>query len=233
MKLIKAIVGSESVVEAGMVEAYLRQHPAFFEEHLDLLESLAIPHPSGEAVSLVARQLDLLRQRNGKLQKQLSEILQIARDNDGLARRLHQLTLAMLDATCVDDALAGLRWSLHEGFEADFVCVRLLEPRVETPIGDLYAADDGAAAALADFIAAAGPQCGQPTAEQAARLFGSDADRVASYAAIPLSHAGLSGILAIGSCDPHRFDAGMGHHFLSQMGEIVAARLVNLLTVGN
>jgi uncharacterized protein len=232
MKWNKALADTErDAFESNLVESYLRKHPEFFQERLELLETMQVPHPSGEAVSLVARQLQLLRERNGKLQQQLNDILHIARDNDALSRRLHQLTLALLDAVSIDDALGGLRWSLHECFQADFVTVRLLEPVCETAIADLFVdRTDPAATYVASLLEGGTPECGFPAPDQAALLFGNDAHLIMSYALIPLSHAGLKGVLAIGSCDPSRFEAGMGHLFLTQMGEIVAARFVTLLT---
>jgi uncharacterized protein YigA (DUF484 family) len=212
------------------VAAYLRDHPDFFQHHLDVLETLNVPHPSGEAVSLVSRQLELLRERNRKLHAQINDILHIARDNDALFQRIHRLTLALLDATSLDDALASLRWLLHDCFDADFVAVRLLEPRIDCPIADLCV--DAQAVETGHFRAlleSGRPECGRTDAAWAAYLFGSDADEVRSHAAVPLQHAGLKGLLAIGSRDSSRFDADMGHLFLTQMGEIVAARLVALV----
>jgi len=232
MKWTKVLADSErDAFETNLVESYLRQHPDFFTDRHELLESMRVPHPSGEAVSLVAHQLKLLRERNAKLQQQLNDILHIARDNDALSRRLHQLTLALLDAVSIDDAMAGLRWSLHECFQADFITVKLVEPRCETALADLFARPGGAVSEyIGSLLQTGAPECGFPTPDQAALLFGSDAHLVLSFALIPLSHAGLKGVLAIGSCDPHRFEAGMGHLFLTQMGEIVAARFVTLLT---
>lgn len=234
MKLGKARRQEKGEITAAEVEEYLRQHQDFFHHHLDLLEGLRLPHPCGEAVSLVSRQIDLLREKNRKLQVQLNDILQIARDNDALFRRIHQLTLALLDATSLDDALAGLRWLLHECFQADFVAVRLIHPVVDSPIADLYIAQDVEALTQLDpWLEAGEPECGQPTSEQARFLFGADAHEVLSYAVVPLRHAGLKGLVAIGSRSSNRFEAGMGHLFLSQMGDIVAARLVSLLAAFN
>lgn len=231
MKLSKARRTEGGTITAAEVEVYLRQHQDFFHHHLDLLEGLKLPHPCGEAVSLVSRQIDLLREKNRKLQLQLNDILQIARDNDALARRIHQLTLALLDAASLDDALAGLRWLLHECFQADFVAVRLIHPVIDCPIADLCIAQDAdELIRLYPRLEAGEPECGQPTSEQADFLFGVSAHEVLSYALVPLQHAGLKGLLAIGSRSASRFEAGMGHLFLSQMGEIVAARLVSLLT---
>lgn len=230
MKANKAQRQNIEAITADDVEAWLRRRPDFFHQHLDLLEILKVPHPCGEAVSLVSRQIDLLREKNRRLQVQLNDILQIARDNDSLFWRIHRLTLALLDANSLDDALAALRWLLHECFQADFVAVRLLDPIFDSPIADLcVAADCPELAHFSQLLEGGKPECGQPTPALAELLFGSDAPEVLSHAIIPLQHAGLKGVLAIGSRNSSRFDAGMGHLFLSQMGEIVAARLVSLL----
>lgn len=230
MKLSNAHRQELDEVTAAAVEEYLRRHPDFFHHHLDLLEGLKLPHPCGNAVSLVARQIDLLREKNRKLQLQLNDILQIARDNDALFRRLHQLTLSLLDAISLDDALAGLRWLLHGCLQADFVSVRLIRPVFDSPIGDLCVPPESEELAYIQPLLETGkPECGQPSLQHAEFLFGADGQHVSSYALVPLQHAGLRGFLAIGSRSPSRFQAGMGHLFLSQMGEIVAARFVSLL----
>jgi uncharacterized protein YigA (DUF484 family) len=220
----------EGSIEAADVEAYLRRHPDFFERNLELLEVLKVPHPCGGAVSLISRQIERLRDKNRRLQLQLNDIVQIARDNDNLHQRTHQLTLTLLDAVTVEDALGGLKWGLHQYFQADFVAVRLFGPRFETPLANLYMARDSAAVdALAVFLESGQPCCGRPDAEQAILLFGRDAPEVLSHALVPLQHAGLRGLLAIGSRDPERFQPGLGFLFLTQLGEVVSARLAGLL----
>ena len=73
------------------------------------------------------------------------------------------------------------------------------------------------------------PECGIPSREQVVFLFGANASEVESIALVPLQHAGLKGVLAIGSRDSKRFEPGMGSLFLSQMGDVVAGRFVMLL----
>ena len=46
-------------LDAHTVAEYLRLHPAFFAEYDELLPDLIIPHQSGQAVSLVERQVKL------------------------------------------------------------------------------------------------------------------------------------------------------------------------------
>lgn len=215
---------------AADVEEYLQRHPDFFHQHLGLLEILKVPHPSGVAVSLVSRQLDLLRTRNRRIQVQLNDIVQIARDNDSLHQRLHKLTLALLDATNMEDAMAGLRWGLLQYFQADFVALRIFEPSIATPIANLCVNPQEEGMDLwGTFLEAGRPECGQGDPVLIRSLFGSDASEVQSLALVPLQHAGLRGLLGIGSRDPARFQEGMGALFLLQMGEIVSARLAAML----
>jgi uncharacterized protein YigA (DUF484 family) len=223
---------STELLSASDVVAHLREHPDFFQHHTDLLEILKIPHECGDAVSLVAKQIELLRDKNRRLQVKLTEIVQNARDNDAVFRRIHELTLALLDATSVDDALASLRWILHEAFHADFVTLRVFEPQPVTPLSDLYTSQDRAELDPIRTILDTGvPVCGVPTADKVDCLFEPDGGEVLSYALIPLRHAGVKGFLAIGSRSAQRFQTTMGNFFLAQIGEIVAARLADLLRV--
>ena len=103
-----------SEITADDVAAYLQQHPDFFHDHLDLLERLSIPHPSGVAVSLVAKQLELLRNKHLEQENQLTELIEIARSNDVSFFRLHQLTLALLNAATLKQVVSTLEQVLTE-----------------------------------------------------------------------------------------------------------------------
>jgi uncharacterized protein YigA (DUF484 family) len=221
----------EETSDAAQVAAYLSRHPDFFAAHLPLLESLRLPHDSGTAVSLVARQIDVLREKNERLVEQLDDLVQIARENDALYQRIHQLTLTLLDAKSLEDVLASLDWGLHQYFQADFVVVRLLHPEFESPVLQLFTAQDHPSRPWAEERAEASqPLCGKPDPAHAAYLFGDVADQVGSYAVIRLNHAALRGLFAIGSRDPERFRADMGFVFLTQMSEILASRMASLLS---
>ena len=217
---------------AWAVAAFLADHPNFFVSHADLLETLELPHPSGPAVSLVARQLELLRSKNRLLAEQMDQLLKIARENDGLSQRLHQLTLTLMDARSLEDVLASLDWGLHQLFEADFVGVRLLKPERPYPVQQLFVPENHPSWAFAMAeISKDRVRCGRPTPEEARFLFGSEGDRVGSFVLMRLHHAALRGLLAIGCQDPDRYQADMGSVFLRQLSEVLAARLAPLLEI--
>jgi uncharacterized protein YigA (DUF484 family) len=162
--------------------------------------------------------------------KQLDQLVEIARENDALYQRVHQLTLTLLDAKSLEDVLASLDWGLHQFFQADFVVVRILDPYLDSAVQNLFVASDAPEADwLRGIIERTKPLCGRPAPHEANLLFGKNAPEVASQAVLQLNHAGLRGVFAIGSRDSTRLRADMGVVFLTQMSEILAARLAALL----
>ncbi len=64
----------QTFTEADVAE-YLRSHPDFFERHSGLLLGLKLPHPTGAgAVSLMERQVAVLRQHNADLDRQFQAV---------------------------------------------------------------------------------------------------------------------------------------------------------------
>ncbi|RIZ71914.1 MAG: DUF484 family protein [Methylococcales bacterium] len=219
-----------TVVSADQVSEYLQQYPDFFHDHLNLLENLSIPHPSGSATSLILKQLELLRANRQELECQLNDLLEIARNNDISFIRMHKLTLALLEASTLAEIVANLNAVMAEYFMTDFVAVRIIKQVSNPIISDLFiepGSDD-----LLPFLkqlASNQPKCGRATLAQAKVLFGDAAIEVKSCAIIPMSFTELDGILAIGSRNADRFHHSMGNLFLTQMSEIIGTRFIALL----
>jgi len=85
-------------VDEKMVADYLRHHADFFERHQGLLAELHLPHKTGVAVSLVERQIKVLREQRKQLKNKLGGLIRNAQYNEELSQRLHQLTLKLLSA---------------------------------------------------------------------------------------------------------------------------------------
>jgi len=198
---------------------YLLAHPDFFERHADLLASLSIQHASGSAVSLVERQLGLLRGKGEQLRTQLQQLIDVARENEVLHERLHRLTLALLDARDLAALQDTLRRELQTLFQADAVALR------QVPAEELQRPPDPGqtgARLLRELIATGRPRCGPLGEAELTYFFGADATGSRSVALIPLFGPRLTGALAIGSNDPERFNPGKATDFLTRLGEVVA-----------
>ena len=81
---------------AHEVATWLRRHPAFLQQFPDLAQSLVVPRESGATASLASYQLEILREKNRELNQRLHELFATAQDNERLAVRAHQLTLALM-----------------------------------------------------------------------------------------------------------------------------------------
>jgi len=208
------------------VEEFLRANPDFFENHTQLLMDLRIPHPNtGSAISLIEHQVELLRKQNTKIQKQLDELVQIARDNDRLSKNMHQLNLSLMGAKNLNEILALLYNNLRTDFSADAVCIRFLAQ----PKSAKLSSNKEFSADISEMTKHFGRQlkegkaiCGRAKTEQKKILFEDQGSKIKSLAFIPLNFTNGVGFLAIGSYDEKRFHSGMGTLFLNQLGQIIS-----------
>ncbi len=208
------------------VEEFLRAHPDFFENHTELLMDLRVPHPNtGSAVSLIEHQVELLRKQNGKIQKQLDELIQIARENDRLSKNMHQLVLSLMGAKNLNETLALLYNNLRTDFSADAVCIRFLAQPKSTKLTSNKEFSADVALMSKHFgrqLKEGKAICGRAKTEQKKILFEEQGGKIKSLAFIPLVFTNSFGFLAIGSYDEKRFHSGMGTLFLNQLGQIVS-----------
>lgn len=213
------------------VHDYLEDHPDFFERHAALLSQLRLPHASGGAISLVERQVSVLRQRDLKLERQLKELLAVARENDSLAARIHELAMQLLTAATLAETIIVVEEAMRAGFNADHaVLVLFTEPANVADInaGRFFRAikrDDASLKPFATFLDSSSPRCGKARDTQLEFLFHGDAAEVGSVAMIPLGKQCDLGFLAVGSVDADRYHPGMSIDFLSRVSELVTAAL--------
>ena len=221
----KTVQTGDGGIDAGQVADYLRRHPEFFNDHPALLAEIQVPHDNGGAVSLVERQLSALREQNEKSRVRLLELIGIARDNQALATRMHQLALALMDAAEPKDIFSTLYDNLRRNFTADRVAVRLFaRPAfIDTYPGDEFAGRDSEQQKLFRSIIEKGvPISGKLKRQQQVFLFGDGGDDIVSGVLVPLRGPEWGGIMAIGSTDPGRFQESMGVELLQNLGEVLS-----------
>jgi len=143
------------------VGRYLELTPDYFLRHPEVLAALALPHPeAGRAVSLVERQVRVLRDRNEQSMHQLQELIAFARDNDQLGERVQRFALAVIDSDSLDEVLDTAQDMLRQEFSLDGVAVRLTgNPRPNCPRQEFAAPDD---AMLDGLLASLAARNGQP-----------------------------------------------------------------------
>ncbi len=215
------------------VAEYLQTYPDFFERNSPLLTKLRLPHlrDAGATVSLVERQVEVLRERNQSLERKLKELVDVARANDALADRIHRLSQRLIRAHTLLETVSAIETSLREDFDAmHSVLVLFIEQaRSLEGAGRFLRSGDPADSDIKSFeslLQSGKPRCGQVRDAQRDYLFGKDSVEIGSVALTPLGPKGELGILAIGASDAERFHPAMSTEFLSRIGELVTYALM-------
>ncbi len=223
----------ESLNDTSVAE-YLQTYPDFFERNSPLLIKLRLPHlrDVGATVSLVERQVEVLRERNQSLERKLKELVDVARANDALADRIHRLSQRLIRVRTLPETISAVEASLREDFDAmHSVLVLFLEqaPSLEAAAGRFLRSGNPTDADVRTFESlreSGKPRCGQIRDAQRDYLFGKDSVEIGSVALTPLGPKGELGILAIGASDAERFHPAMSTEFLSRIGELVTYALM-------
>lgn len=206
----------------------LRENIDILQRHPELLAVLEVPHQSGSAVSLIERQVDVLRQKLQTQEKHLLELMDVARDNERLSQIRHALSLNLLSAHDLDDVVSLVLGTLRNELLADHAVIKLFtsnQQQIDESAGLFVDVNDEALKAFKTMLQHKNTVCGKSTEQQKTFLFGEQADSVKSVAVIPLISGANLGLIGLGANNAERFNASMGTDFLSQTGELISASL--------
>jgi uncharacterized protein YigA (DUF484 family) len=206
----------------------LRENPDFLIRHPELLAVLEVKHQSGNAVSLIERQVEVLRQQKQTEEERLLELMDVARDNERLAAIRHRLAIDLLSTHDINDVMAIVLDTFKDELAADYAAIKLFstdEKEIQQSSGLFVNAEDDALNAFKTMLQHKNTVCGKSTQEQKDYLFDDNAKNVKSVAIIPLVAGANLGLIGLGADNAERFNASMGTEFLAQIGELISASL--------
>src|SRR5918994_5063426 len=107
-------------VDEAAVASYLAATPEFFDRHAQLLAKIRLPDArSGTStVSLLERQVEVLRERNRELERKVKDFMEVARENDVLGTRVLAMARRLIAAKDHASAVAAIESALREEFGA-------------------------------------------------------------------------------------------------------------------
>lgn len=211
------------------IATWLAANPDFFQRNQDLLVSLRLPHASGGAISLIERQIEVLRDKNQSGEARLAELVAIARANEQLAAKIHQFTRRLMRAPTRRAVLAQMEAAFRESFDVSQT-VLLLFGNVGASTDDLrfvrqLAPSDSNLTGFETLLSSGRPRCGQIRDSQRDFIFGADSSAIGSVALVPLAGEPMPGLLVLGSHNRERFHPGMSTDFLARLGELIGDAL--------
>lgn len=212
------------------IAEYLQANPDFFARNSELLADLLLPHSTGgAAISLIERQVSVLRGRNEQVETKLRDFMQVAQSNDEIVNKIHELAILLILAGERTAVIATLEEQLRTTFNADCpILVLFDEDDADNDKGRFVRRinrKDPSTGPFKTFLQASKARCGTVRDAQRAFLFGEEDVEVGSVALIPLGERSETGFLAIGCRDPDHFHPGKSIDFLTRIGELVAAAL--------
>ena len=193
------------------VEAFLRANPNFLQDRPGLLAVLNLPHGGEGAVSLIERQVSVLRERNIASRQKLNALTDIGRQNDRLLEATRQSILALLGAENRGELSRTWIEQIRDTFRADAGVLLWM---------DTHSEDE--AALVADKLIRQGESfSGVLRPEEMRALFNTEA--IEGSAAVSAVRDGeqVVGVLAVASRDPRRYQPEDGTLFLDYLAEVV------------
>jgi len=222
---------SSSELSAAEVSSYLKANPEFFIEQEELLADLSLPHESGKAISLLERQVTILRDRGVDARQKLNNLLENARNNDQLFDTTRNLVLALLRAKDVTEIanVAQDQLSNHTNIDS---CEVILVDKKDLKVADSIRteSEDILKKQFADVFRLKRTHCGAISEEQTQYLFPAQGNSIKSTALCPvMSNGDVLALIAFGNQSDNYFNVNLDTLFLDFIGHVVGAVLDNQL----
>ncbi len=198
---------------------YLRDDQGFFHRHTNVLSELNLPHDTGTAVSLIERQVAILRERNMNMRRRMNDLVKAAKENEELFSKTRTLTLELLHVQVWHDLNEVLATYLLADFHADFVCCHLLNQ----PVAMDHLVNHDGDLPYERYLTSSRPVCTTLRANELNELFPTQNHQATGSAVLaPLTFSTGSGCLAIGSRDPSHFTSDLDTLFVTYISEVVS-----------
>ena len=218
--------GSETItIREDQVVGYLRRNPDFFARHDDLLAEISLPHDSGSAISLLERQVNILRARGTEARQKLNNLLENARNNDQLFDTIQNLVLALLgaaDATEIAE-IAQRQLSNHANVDA---CELIVVEKEGLDVASTVRtqSSEHLKTEFEDLFRLKRTHCGSLDQKTIVLLFQNEAASIRSTALCPvISNGEVLAILALGNQRRDTFSVNLDTLFLDFIGRVVGA----------
>jgi uncharacterized protein YigA (DUF484 family) len=207
------------------VVTYLEKHPDLLQKYDALLEKMQIPHKTGTGmISLIERQVEILREKNASQEDKLNILINNARINEELTEKLHRYSLHLSSTSGLVELMQSATEDLRQLFEIDAVSIHI-KPEYQ----DLHTSDlsDKAYTAILDTMGTETCSChSELDDELMVSLFEDEASSLKSCALLALDAPHRIGMIALGAVDKSRFNPAMGKLILTRLGELFSAALM-------
>jgi uncharacterized protein YigA (DUF484 family) len=202
---------------ADIVSDYLREHPDFFEQHPDVLRDLKISHVGDGAVSLVERQVAVLRERNSELRRRFDALISTAEQNETLLAATQEVIAAIAERGAQEDIATLFCGLIQKRFSVELVAFHWRSSD----------GDDAALSVAAHLLANKTASSGPLRSHELHALFGEEHPEGSAALATLTMRSGDTAIIAVGATDATRYGIADGTLFLEYLARVIGSLSIN------
>ena len=210
---------SESI-DPKDVEIFLLDNPDFFVSREAILSELDFKHDSGNAASLLERQIKRLREEQNTLIDLLTSFVGEAKVNEDLFIKSKNLTLSILEASDDKEITERIEKEFTKNFGVDVCMLRFFD---NSEISELEKQTDLS-------LHKGSIHCGSFSSEKLATLF--ENTLVQSAVIAVLIHGKKIGLLQLGSHDRTKYLGDEDTTFIEYVRDVLEKRLSSLTSNG-
>lgn len=226
---------AETNITEEQICSYLQQNLEFFVNHEKLLSKIKLPHDSGKAISLLEKQVDLLRRQELEATQKLKDLLENAKNNDAIFKATRAVILALLNS----ETLQEVKDSVQEQFvalknvdacEMIFLHHVNMDSSAAIRIAELQTLKEK----FSDAFRLEKTYCGQLTEEQILYLFPLPETGIISTALCPvIRNDKIFALLALGNKTANHFNVHMDTLFLDFICQTLSIIISQTLKVSD
>jgi uncharacterized protein len=216
---------AQKMLSSEEIRDYLLNNPDFFLEQQDLFTEINFPHETSGAVSLIERQVQVLRESQKESQTQVAELTSTATANHELLKKMQLLTLELIGAGDTATLINSLDGLMRGQFELDKT--QLLMPEQFSDSGmplTLFLTEDTLAQMQADIFNL-DIYVGRVPAKLGDYFSQDSLENIGSIALLKLQIAERCGYLLMGSSDESRFQSDMATDFIDFVANVLSMLL--------
>ena len=198
------------------IEIFLLDNPDFFVSREALLSELDFKHDSGNASSLLERQIKRLREEQNTLMDLLTSFVGEAKANEDLFIKSKNLTLSILEANDDDEVTKEVVNEFTKNFGVDKCLLRFFNN------SEIAKLEDQTELSLHKGAI----HCGSFSSEKLSILF--DSSKIESAVIAVLVHGKKIGVLQLGSYERTKYLGDEDTTFIEYVRDVLEKRLSSL-----
>ena len=212
---------------------YLKENPNFFIKHPEILEILEIEHASGEATSLIEKQVEIIKKKNLDVTNKLSEFLENAEHNQNLFIKIQNLVLQMISETSLNSLATAVEVFFHEELKTEICKVYFFTPENSYGLdSEKIITPEIATSIFSDLFKENDIALGGVTNEVSGMVFGAKAN-IKEAAIGKLKSSKIAGTLALGSSELEKFPKDSETLFLEFVISVFSNQIDKILPVAD